>query len=213
MEDKISRVTIHGFMAKHYDFILNILTFWKYPGLLNRAVAGMNINKREKILDIGAGTGRNACIMYNYLGEEGEIIGFDIEPVMIEQFRKKCRFNNTKIEIHDITESFPYKNYFDRVFISFVIHGFSRKNRKIILNNIYNTLDMGGKISIFDYGNFNFSKQPFFVRTIFKIAECPYAFEYIDDDHKKMLEDSGFANVNVIKLAGNYVTLTTAEKA
>lgn len=212
MEDKISKVTIHGFMAKHYDTILNLITFGKYPGLLSRVVKVMSIEPDEKILDIGAGSGKNACLMYNYLSEKGEITGFDIEPVMIEQFKKKCVYNNTKIEKHDIIDPFPYKGYFDRVFISYVIHGFSRGNRKIILRNIYDTLKKGGRISIFDYGNFYFESQPFFAKTIFKIAECPYAFQYIADDHKEILKDIGFENVMITELAGKYATLTTATK-
>ncbi|RKX64989.1 hypothetical protein DRP44_07285 [candidate division TA06 bacterium] len=212
MEDKISRVTIHGFMAKYYDTILNLITFGKYPGLLNKAIEIMNLKSDEKILDIGAGSGRNACLMHNYLNDNGEILGFDIEPVMIHQFKKKCVFDNTKIEKHDIIEPFPYVDYFDRVFISFVIHGFSRENRKIILKNINKSLKKGGKISIFDYGNFKFESQPFFIKTIFKIAECPYAFEYISDDREKMLTDIGFNNVKINELAGKYVTLTTAIK-
>jgi len=212
MEDKISRVTIHGFMAKHYDTILNLITLGKYPGLLSKAIEAMHISEDEKILDIGAGSGRNACLMYAYLGSRGEVIGFDIEPLIIEQFEKKCVFANTKIEFHDIIEPFPYDNYFDRVFISFVIHGFSKKNRNIILRNIYGSLKSGGKISIFDYGNFDFGRQPLFVRAVFKIAECPYAFEYIAEDRKEMLKNNGFADVNIVSLAKQYVTLTTASK-
>ena len=213
MEDKVSRVTIHGFMAKHYDNILNVVTLWRYQGLLSKAIKSMRISSGEKVLDIGAGTGRNACLMHDYIGNEGEITGFDIEPVMIEQFKKKCAFENTKVEIQDIMEPFNYENYFDRVFISFVIHGFSRENREKILNNIYASLKTGGTLSIFDYGNFHFDEKPFWVRSIFRIAECPYAFEYIADDHREMLNKAGFNSVNVEKIAGEYVTLTTAIKS
>ena len=61
-----------------------------YHGFIHRAIKEMDIQHEDNILDLGCGTGRNACIMAKYLSDHGNITGMDISPVMEKQFRKKC---------------------------------------------------------------------------------------------------------------------------
>ena len=101
-----------------------------------KAIAGMQIQPGDTILDMGCGTGRNALLMKKYLGEKGEITGMDISAEMETQFLRKfgsdenVRFINQRIDV-----DFDLGKTFDKVFISFVIHGFPHEVRKIVIKN------------------------------------------------------------------------------
>ncbi len=109
-----SKVEITGFTAKYYDRLMSILTFGMYSSLMQKAVRLMNIKPTDKILDLGAGTGRNACLMRRYFSSKGELIGLDISEEMISQFKKNCAdFPNIKIINERIDKDLVYGRYFD----------------------------------------------------------------------------------------------------
>ncbi|MCK4689406.1 MAG: class I SAM-dependent methyltransferase, partial [Candidatus Marinimicrobia bacterium] len=72
-----SGVELKPFTAKHYDRVMNIASLGLYRGFIYRAIKAMDIQHEDKILDLGCGTGRNACIMAKYLGDDGKITGMD----------------------------------------------------------------------------------------------------------------------------------------
>jgi len=61
-----SKVEIQGFIAKYYDGILNFVTLGLYSKFINKVIESIEINSDDKILDFGAGTGRNALLMNSY---------------------------------------------------------------------------------------------------------------------------------------------------
>jgi len=77
-------------MALHYDAILDIVTLGRYLPFVRKVIATMGIEPKDKILDLGAGTGRNALLMAEHLSREGEVVGVDISDEMIRQFRRRC---------------------------------------------------------------------------------------------------------------------------
>jgi ubiquinone/menaquinone biosynthesis C-methylase UbiE len=58
-----SKVEIQGFTAKFYDNLVNFVTLGGYSIFIKKAIKSMNINPNDKIIDFGAGTGRNALLM------------------------------------------------------------------------------------------------------------------------------------------------------
>jgi len=115
----------------------------------------MNIQPNDKIIDLGAGTGRNACMMANYLSTKGEFVGLDISSEMVTQFERKCAsLPNAKIVNQRIDEPLPYENEFDKVFISFVLHGFPQDVRRKIIRNAFKVLKKGGNFSSWITTNF-----------------------------------------------------------
>jgi len=81
-----SKVEIQGFTAKHYDTIMNILSFGFYGKFIGNAISKLEIKDEDYILDLGCGTGRNAWLMRNYLSEKGFILGLDVSEGMGKQF-------------------------------------------------------------------------------------------------------------------------------
>jgi len=208
-----SKVEVKGFTARYYDTLMNILSFGSYSSFIQKAIKLMQIKPNDKIIDLGAGTGKNVCLMRKYLSEEGEIIGLDISSEMIAQFKRKCAgFNNVKIINQRIDTTLPYEDEFDKVFISFVLHGFPQEVRIQIIRNAFKALKKGGEFFILDYNEFSLKKMPFYLKIPFKLIECPYAFDFIEKDWQKILVKEGFNNFEKHLFFGEYIRLLKGVK-
>jgi len=208
-----SKVEIQGFTAKHYDTIMNIMSFGFYAKFIGNAISKLEISDDDYILDLGCGTGRNACLMRNYLGEKGFILGLDVSEGMGKQFNKKIRnFKNVAFRKQRIDLPFSLEDKFDKVFISFVLHGFPHEVRETIINNAYENLKTGGTFWILDFNEFALMDMLFYYRIPFVTIECPYAFDFIERDWKKILEKSGFNNFIETLYLKSYVRLLAGRK-
>jgi len=208
-----SKVEIQGFTAKHYDTIMDILSFGFYGKFIGNAISKLEISDEDYILDLGCGTGRNACLMRNYLSEKGFILGLDVSEEMSKKFNKKTRdFENIVFKNQRIDLPFSLEDRFDKVFISFVLHGFPHEVRKTIINNAYENLKTGGTLWILDFNEFALMDMPFYYRIPFVTIECPYAFDFIERDWKKILKKSGFNNFTETLYLKSYVRLLAASK-
>lgn len=190
-----SGVEIQSFSAKFYDYLMNIISFGGYSSFIKKAIRSMNIEEDDQILDFGAGTGRNALLMNKYISGTGEILGLEISEIMIEQFKNKTKeFKNLNIINQRIDQPFELNKKFDKVFISFVFHGFPFEIQKNIIRNAYNFLKENGEFIILDFNEFVIEKTPLYFRIPFKIVECKYAFEFVERDWKEILSEFGFSN-------------------
>lgn len=208
-----SHIEIDGIAAKYYETFLNLVTIGKYGRFIEQAIADMGIQPEDRILDLGAGSGYNAQFMEEYTGEEGEILGLDISKEGVKQFRKKFSNKpNIKVENRRIDDPLPYESQFNKVLTSFVIHGLPHSAREKTLKNAYKTLEQGGRFYLLDYGEFELSDLPLYMRIPFKIAECDYAYDYISRDWKEILEQFGFEEVKSQQYLGGFTRLMTGKK-
>lgn len=211
---KESKIELTPTIAKHYDRIMNSISFGKYNQFIARAIRDMSIREGDTVLDMGCGTGKNAALMTQYIGANGSITGVDLSPVMESQFRERhqqddrIEFSKQRIDI-----PFDLGKKFDKVLISFVIHGFPHEVRERILENAYNHLNPGGKLMILDFAEFSMQEMPWHHRLVFKTVECVYAFDYIERDWKHILEKSGFSYPAEQFYFRKYARLLTATKA
>ena len=189
-----SKVEIQGLSAKFYDKILDFASFGGYNLLINKVIRSMKIKGNDKILDFGAGTGRNALLMNKHLSEKGEILGLEISEIMIDQFKNKTKkYKNLDVMQQRIDLPFTLEKKYDKVFISFVLHGFPFEIQKKIIQNAFDALKENGEFIILDFNEFITDETPFYFRIPFKIIECKYAFEYVERDWKKILSEFGFS--------------------
>lgn len=209
-----SGVEIQGFAAKFYDSMLNILSFGSYSSFIKKAIRSMNINENDEILDLGAGTGRNALLMNKYLSKKGEILGLEISNHMIAQFKNKTeKFKNINIINQRIDQPFELEKRYNKVFISFVLHGFPFEIQKYIIQNAFNALKEDGEFIILDFNEFVTDKTPLYFRIPFKIVECKYAFEYVERDWKQILSGFGFSHFQEKLYLGKHIRLLKAKRS
>jgi ubiquinone/menaquinone biosynthesis C-methylase UbiE len=208
-----SKVEIQGLTAKYYDHLLNVFSLGFYSRFIRKVISQLKIEQDDYILDLGCGTGRNAQLMNGYLNEKGFVLGIDVSESMGERFKKRFKnCTNAKFMHERIDLPLNCKERFDKVFISFVIHGFPNDIRKIIIDNAYKGLKRGGTFWILDFNEFSLKDMPFYYRIPFTKIECTYAFDFIERDWKKILKDSGFNNFSETPYLKSYVRLLRAEK-
>ena len=190
-----SKVVITGFKATHYDEILDFITLGWYPRFIHRVIENMNPLQGEKFVELGVGNGRNARLISQKVGKEGEVIGFDVSMEMLNRARQKTRgYDNIKIIKHSILEAYPeeYTNYFDAALIVFVFHGFEDWEKDRILKNLHRILKPGGRFYILDYEQVDFEKQNILYRLFMHRIECPLAIEFLNYKLSDKLIHYGF---------------------
>jgi ubiquinone/menaquinone biosynthesis C-methylase UbiE len=208
----LSSVEVRGLEARHYDLFMNVVTAGTYPFFIRRAIREMGIQPDDAILDLGSGSGRNACLMARYLDGRGRIVGLDIGEEMLAQARRRCRrLPNVTFEKRSIDGLLPYAEEFDRVFISFVLHGFLQQGRLQIIANARRALRPGGRFFILDYNEFEPAQASSLVRLAFGL-ECPLAAGFVRREWGQILTGQGFVPLPARLYYWNYVRLLEAEK-
>ena len=213
LDRSVSKVEVTGTEARHYDLVMNVVTGGTYPFFIRRVIRHMRIRPADAILDLGAGTGRNACLMMRYLGDQGRIVGLDIGPEMLQQARHRCRhLPNVTFEKRRVEEPLPYQETFDKVFISFVLHGFVQEDRQQIVSNVYRALRPGGQFLILDYNEFEPDESFWPVRFAFRRIECPLATDFVRRNWRAILQEHGFGDFQTDHYYLGYVRLLAAQK-
>jgi ubiquinone/menaquinone biosynthesis C-methylase UbiE len=150
-----SKVEIGGWVARYYDILLNVLSVGRYSHFVKEVIEKMDIEPGQSILDLGSGTGRNDCLMAQKIGPQGKIAGLDISDEMISRALKRCHeYPNVSFEQQRIELPLAYKEEFDKVFISFTLHGFEDDQKVGIISNAYQALKPGGTFHVLDYAEF-----------------------------------------------------------
>jgi ubiquinone/menaquinone biosynthesis C-methylase UbiE len=208
-----SKVEVKGLEARHYDALMNFVTGGTYPFFIRQVVRDMAIQPEDAILDLGSGSGRNACLMARHLSGEGRIVGLDIGPEMLEQARRRCQhLPNVTFEKRRVEEPLPYQGTFDKVFISFVLHGFVQEDRLRIVDNVYRALRPGGQFLILDWNEFEPERTFWPMGVAFRRLECPLATDFVRRDWRAVLREQDFGDFQVHRYYFGYVRLLGAEK-
>jgi len=208
-----SKVEISGRWARWYDLMMDVLLLGRYGRFMRQVLDGMELEPGEAILDLGSGTGRNACLLAERVGPEGRVVGLDISDQMLARARRRCAGRpQVSFVKQRIEQSLPFTAEFDRVFLSFVLHGFEDDDKRRILANAYQALKPGGSIWILDYNEFDLSRLPGPLRWGFRWFECELAIEFLALDLQQMLAEVGFGDFVSKELTRGYLRLLGAWK-
>lgn len=206
-------IELSGFRARFYDQLILMGTLGLYNSLIKKIIADMEIKPEDKILDMGAGTGKNELLMHRYLSNDGHITACEISTEMKKQFNKKCgRYENIILTVLRIERPLPFRDAFDKVFLSFVIHGFPQDQRVLILQNAFNALKPEGRLFIFDWNEFSLDEAGLLMCLFMNHIECEEAKDFIRRDFTSVLLDTGFRNVEKRLYAWNTFRLLSAAK-
>jgi len=208
-----SKVEITGWPARHYDRLMDLLFVGGYHRFITNVIAKMGIQPGDYILDLGSGTGRNACLMTGLSGASGRVVGVDISQQMLQQARRRCQahpevsFLDSRIE-----KPLPFHEEFDKACLFFVLHGFEDEDKHRIIANARQALKTDGTLWILDYNQFELDKLWLPLRWIFKRFECELAAEFLNLDLEKMLAGGGFGDFVSYAFLNGYVRLLGARK-
>lgn len=210
---KRSKIEVKGLEARFYDELLWLVTLGGYQRLLRAAVERMELREGEHVLDKGSGTGYIAKLIAQRVGPRGRVLGLDLGPEMLRRARRRCKgFKNVEFRRERIDEPLPYREEFDKAFISFVLHGLEQPQREQVIKNAYQALSPGGRFFILDWNNFSLDHASLPVKFFFRTIECELAQEFIQLDLKGMLRAVGFTEFAEWPLGGRYIRLIRAGK-
>lgn len=208
-----SKVEITGLEARHYDKLLNIVTGGTYPVFIRKAVRDMDIQPGDAVLDLASGTGRNPALLLRHLSSEGRVVGLEIGDEMLEQARRLSQLDpRFQVENQRIEEPLAYREEFDKVLVSFALHGFVQEDRLRIIDNAFRALRAGGRFFILDYDEFEPTESLWPVRWAFAHLECPLATDFVRRDWRAILADRGFDSFGIHRYYFGYVRLLSARR-
>ena len=146
-----ARWTFSGDVAKSFDsHVERSVPLYKEGHRLVCDVSDFLLEDGSVCYDLGCSTGGliEALAEHNK-NKDVKFIGYDVEDAMVEKARERCkRFPNVQIEKADIMEVDLDTSDF---IVSYLTIQFIRpKNRQILMNRIYNSLNWGGGFFLFE---------------------------------------------------------------
>ncbi len=181
---------------------------------LELLLARTRTNEKQRILDVGCGTGRHA--IYFARRKNFEVYGFDGSPLAIKSANEELKKGNLSghLVVHDMTEPFEYQNsFFDAVISTRVIgHAYTEQVR-MIAGEIDRVLKPGGYLylqvpshdmemeTIMERGGIGN------VKFVDDMTHLPF------DGPEKMIPHHHFTREHIAELFPNYVTLDLHEES
>lgn len=134
-------------MSRWYDLMTGMEKKFRIAGLKK-----LNAQKNEKVLEIGFGTGFCTAALANAVGENGKVCGIDISEGMLKKtssrIKKAGLEERVELKLGDAT-NLPYTdNFFDAIFISFVLELFDTPDMPIVLQEFKRVLKNEGRICV-----------------------------------------------------------------
>ena len=153
------------------------------------AVETLNLQRDERILDAGCGTGAVTLLVARAVGEEGEVVGIDLSQEMLSVAKEKLSKHKNVILIKGNLENISYPdNYFDAVVSVNVMHYFH--NLMVVLEEFHRLLKPGGRLVLV-----GFCTDYFFFRMMEKMWRLfisSHVRAYSLDELSQRVKETGF---------------------
>jgi ubiquinone/menaquinone biosynthesis C-methylase UbiE len=112
----------------------------------------LDVKAGEKILEIGFGTGGSLVSLVQRAGTTGKVYGVDLSIGMFQVAQNKLKkngiLNRVELQCADAVH-LPYPdNFFDAVFMSFVLELFDTPELPLVLNECKRVLQSNGRIGV-----------------------------------------------------------------
>ena len=180
-----------------------------------------NINRNDKILDIGCGGGQTSFEASDMVGENGYVVGADISKILLDLAKSKyANTKNLEFKYCDVQNYEFRENSFNKVISRFGVMFF--ENPIEAFKNIYNSIQEGGSLNFVCWTNVmenEFFTDPtnIIIKHLNKefpeITRAPGPLAFSEADYvKEILVSSQFKNVKVEKVYSSISTNDSAEK-
>ena len=227
-KEKTRRVAnVFSSVADEYDLMNDIMSFGVHRLWKRYAIHLCKIRKNYQVLDLAAGTGDLARLIYEKLGDDGAVTVCDINHDMLQ--RGQDRFIDQGVIsgvgfVQADAEWLPFKdNSFDCITIGFGLRNVT--NKEAALHSMYDKLKFGSKVLILEfsrvvipfleklYHQYSLKFIPLFGKAVANDADSyRYLVESIrvHPDQKalsKIMEHVGFESVQYYNLSGGIVAI------
>ena len=180
-----------------------------------------NINKNEKVLDIGCGGGITSFEASKLVGKDGYVLGADISEILLDLAKKNySNIENLEFKYCDVQNYKFKKNIFSKVISRFGVMFF--ENPIVAFKNIYNSIQDGGSLHFVCWTNV--MENEFFTaaaniiikhlnREFPEVTRAPGPFAFSEKKYvKQILNASGFKNIKVDKIYTSISTYDDSKK-
>ena len=181
----------------------------------------LNINRGDKILDIGCGGGQTSFEASEIVGENGYVVGADISKILLDLAKSKyANTKNLEFKLCDVQNYEFRENSFNKVISRFGVMFF--ENPIEAFKNIYDSLQEGGSLNFVCWTNVmenEFFTDPtnIIIRHLNKdfpeITRSPGPLAFSEEKYiNEILSNSGFKNIKVEKVYSLITTNDSPEK-
>lgn len=112
----------------------------------------LDVKAGEKILETGFGTGSSLVSLAQHVGTTGKVYGVDLSTGMLRVAQRKLKENGilSRVELQRADAAhLPYPdNFFDAVFMSFVLELFDTPELPLVLHECKRVLQSNGRIGL-----------------------------------------------------------------
>jgi SAM-dependent methyltransferase len=176
----------------YLDFLAKFGVGGAHPGgihLTKDLLANENISSTSVLLDAGCGTGQTAAYLYNEFN--ANVVGLEINPIMIE--KAKQRLENQKLPIEIVqgsVEEMPFENETFDFVLSESVLAFVDKPKA--LKEFFRVLKKGGRFIANEMTiNQNLSKmEEEEIKNFYAIDSL-----LLEEDWSRLLKETGFTNI------------------
>ena len=180
-----------------------------------------NINKNEKVLDIGCGGGITSFEASKLVGKDGYVLGADISEILLDLAKKNySNIENLEFKYCDVQNYKFKKNIFSKVISRFGVMFF--ENPIVAFKNIYNSIQDGGSLHFVCWTNvleneFFTAAANIIIKHLNKefpqVTRAPGPFAFSEKKYvKQILNASGFKNIKVDKICTSISTYDDSKK-
>lgn len=210
---KKPQVEIVGWKAKNYDNFIKLINFGKYETFIRKAIQDLEIQGDDIIMDLGAGTGRNADLMLRHMQDQGKVYAIEIGNEMRDQLLIR-QSHDSRIHVINQRIEVPFRvpEKATLAFISFVLHGLEQQNRLRVIQNVSDNLASNGRFCILDYNHFSVQDSPWYVRFGIRTIECETTEDFINRDWQDILSQNRFGDFSQKYYFKNYLSLLRCRK-
>ncbi|WP_437596375.1 methyltransferase domain-containing protein [Sorangium sp. So ce590] len=109
-------------------------------------IEALGVRRGQRVLDVGAGTGRLAAHVAESVGAEGSVVAIDPLPLRVDIARQKTRANLTTAVGRAEDLSAFASSSFDVVYLNSVLHWLNEAQKQRAISEAARVLKPGGKL-------------------------------------------------------------------
>lgn len=183
----------HGTHACNYN---KRPSFWQTRSLVD--TAQLQLKPKQKLLDIGCGTGTDLEKLFTRYGESVELYGIEPSKDMLKQMSQTVSGSQNVHLSNASADKLPYDDgFFDYVTCSLVLHHLSDNDQQKALQEMHRVLKPGGRVLIKEWGK----PRNIFGRFIAWFwRNHAYVYKSTSNDLRSLLKQARFKEVEVLSV-------------